>query len=46
MLRKFNEMSLIELLEYVYAHYPHYIKKSLIVERVLRTLGKTGMYLA
>lgn len=35
-LRMFNRMSLIKLLEYIYKNYPKYIKKSTIVERVLR----------
>jgi len=40
-LKVFNGMPLVELLKYVYTTYPHYIKKSTIVERVLRGQSET-----
>ena len=40
-LNGFNGMPLVKLLKYVYTAYPDYVKKSTIVERVLRSQSRT-----
>lgn len=40
-LKTFNRMPLMDLLEYVYRNYPDYIKKSIIVEKILHNKSRT-----